>query len=287
MRYTESRTFMYDLRDLTFQARLNSATKYPSIPTYHTLDPKNGMLSEPTVDFGGQVVQISEKIDGTNARIIVMPDGRFVIGSRENLLSCSEDWFKNPELGIVEELWDTAMDLAGGFMDCDDLDPVYVYFFEVYGGNIGQNAKQYTTDKKNFDHRLFDVIKFSGELFTDLMGLGREEIAYWRDHGRQPFLGWDEFLAVSQEMNLVRAPVADRRFPADMLPKNLQHTVEWMRELLPGGSEARVDMSGQGRAEGVVLKSHDRRITAKLRFEDYEKTLRRIEKDRLKAGLVE
>jgi hypothetical protein len=72
-----------------------------------------------------------------------------------------------------------------------------------------------------------------------------------------------------------------------MLPKSLQDTVEWMRELLPGGSEARVDMSGQGRAEGVVLKSHDRKITAKLRFEDYEKTLRRVEKERLKAGLVE
>lgn len=278
---------MFDLRDAAFQAKLNSATKYPPIPTFHTIDPKNGMLSEPVVDFGGQVVQISEKIDGTNARVIVMPDGRFVIGSRENLLSCSEDWFKNPELGIVKELWETASDLAGQLEDCDDLDPVRVYFFEVYGGNIGQNAKQYTMDKTEFGHRLFDVIEFSGEQFDEVMGMGREQIASWRDQGGQPFVGWDDFLEISQDMNLLRAPVIERRFPSGDIPVSLHMTLEWMKELLPGGSEAKLDWAGQGHAEGVVLKSHDRKITAKLRFQDYENTLRRLKKDRLRQGLVE
>ncbi len=277
---------MFDLRDAAFQAKLNSATKYPSIPTFHAIDPKNGVLSEPTVDFGGQVVQISEKIDGTNARVVVMPDGRFVIGSRENLLSCSEDWFKNLDLGIVEELWETASDLAGQGA-VGDTDPVRVYFFEVYGGNIGQNAKQYTTDKKQFGHRLFDVIEFSDEKFDEVMGMEREQIASWRDQGGQPFVGWDDFLEISQDTNLLRAPVIERRFPSGDIPQRLHMTLEWMKELLPGGSEAKLDWAGLGRAEGVVLKSHDRKITAKLRFQDYENTLRRIEKDRLRQGLVE
>jgi hypothetical protein len=278
---------MYDLRDRGFQAKLNSATKYPSIPTYHAIDSKNGMLSEPTVDFGDQMVQISEKIDGTNARIIVMPDGRFVIGSRENLLSCSEDWFKNPELGIVQELWDTASDLAGQLNDRDDLDPVRVYFFEVYGGSVGANAKQYTIGKKVFGHRLFDVIEFSDAQFADVMGMEREQISSWRDRGGQPFVGWDEFLAIAQETNLVRAPILERRSRTEDLPTSLQDALHWMKEFFVGGSEAKLDPGALGRPEGLVLKSHDRKITAKLRFQDYENTLRRLAKERLKAGLVE
>ncbi len=35
----------FDLRE-TDLAKLNSLTKYPSIPTYHALDPKNGSLLE-------------------------------------------------------------------------------------------------------------------------------------------------------------------------------------------------------------------------------------------------
>ena len=59
-------------------ALLNSMTKYPSIPTYHTLDPKNGALSEPASAFEGDVIG-TEKVDGTNSRIILTPDGRYLI----------------------------------------------------------------------------------------------------------------------------------------------------------------------------------------------------------------
>ena len=36
-------------------AKLNSLTKYPSILTYHTLDPKNGGLMEEVTAFTGTV----------------------------------------------------------------------------------------------------------------------------------------------------------------------------------------------------------------------------------------
>jgi hypothetical protein len=64
-------------------------TKYPSIPTYHTLGEK-GTLLEETVSFEGEVI-LTEKVDGTNARIILLPDGSFILGSREELLYASLD----------------------------------------------------------------------------------------------------------------------------------------------------------------------------------------------------
>jgi hypothetical protein len=246
------------------------------------------MLSEPVVDFGDQVVQISEKIDGTNARIIVLPPttghwGNWVIGSRENLLTCSRDWFLNPELGIVNELADVANELT---VASKASDPVRVYFFEVYGGTVN-GWKNYTRDKTAFGHRLFDVIEFSNELFRSMMVSSREDIASWRNRGGQPFVSWDKFLEISQETNLVRAPSVERRFPAEDMPTSLRDALDWMTELLPDGSEATLGPDAVGCAEGIVLKSHDRKVTAKMRFQDYENTLRRLAKERLRAGLVE
>ncbi len=57
-------------------ASLNSLTKYPSIPTYHTLDPKNGGLLDGTVPFTGPVLA-TEKVDGclTRTTRVSMADG--------------------------------------------------------------------------------------------------------------------------------------------------------------------------------------------------------------------
>ncbi len=65
---------------------LNSATKYPSIPTYHALDPKNGNLLEEPVSFGHEQVLLTEKVDGTNVRLIFI-HGHWFVGSREELLT--------------------------------------------------------------------------------------------------------------------------------------------------------------------------------------------------------
>ncbi|HEX4223397.1 MAG TPA: hypothetical protein VHZ97_13600 [Pseudonocardiaceae bacterium] len=45
----------FALRDADLTA-LNSLTKYPSIPTYHTLDSGNGGLLDETVPFSGEVI---------------------------------------------------------------------------------------------------------------------------------------------------------------------------------------------------------------------------------------
>lgn len=72
-RLSDSGSVMFNVRQTDLQ-RLNSLTKYPSIPTYHTLDPKDGCLVAEAVRFDGDVIA-TEKIDGTNARLICLPDG--------------------------------------------------------------------------------------------------------------------------------------------------------------------------------------------------------------------
>ncbi|MEM8781093.1 MAG: hypothetical protein AAGF26_19995, partial [Cyanobacteria bacterium P01_G01_bin.49] len=53
-------------------SKINSLTKYPSIITYHKLDSKNGGLLEEPLKFQGKLLA-TEKVDGTNARIICLP----------------------------------------------------------------------------------------------------------------------------------------------------------------------------------------------------------------------
>lgn len=268
---------MFDLRDFDVQQRLNSLTKYPSIPTFHEIG-KNGMLdgSKP-VDFGGQLVSVTEKIDGTNARIIVFPDGHFVIGSRENLLACNRDWILNPELGIVKELWDTASELAS-LTTFSDSNAVRVYFFEVYGGKIN-GWKNYATSGEKFGHRLFDVIEFPEDMFTEVMSRSREDISSWRQHGNQPFVGWDRMLEIVQETNLQRVPTIDYRTnPTHLKFHTLQSTLETLESWFPSGTEAALESWAQNRPEGVVFKSlNNPRVTAKLRFQDYIATIKRLD----------
>lgn len=93
--------------------KLNSMTKYPSIPTYHALGDK-GTLLEQIVTFNvddGEVI-LTEKVDGTNSRIILLPDGNFVLGSREELLFAKGDLIGNPALGIVDALKNIADSLV-------------------------------------------------------------------------------------------------------------------------------------------------------------------------------
>src|ERR1043165_1712275 len=84
-------------------AAVNSMTKYPSIPTYHALDPRNGNLTDETVPFNGPVFG-TEKIDGANARIILLSDDTYLLGSREELLYAKGDLIENPSQGIVTAL---------------------------------------------------------------------------------------------------------------------------------------------------------------------------------------
>ena len=273
---------MFDLRDQPTQCKLNSLTKYPPIPTFHEISNKGMLDGSKPLDFQGKAVAVTEKIDGTNGRIITIParlsvDGRphWVIGSRENLLTCDQDWMMNPGLGIVDELAGTAWDLMPWQEDV-----TRVYFFEVYGSTVGANGREYSRKPGTFGHRLFDVIELEDDLFTSVMDMDLEKVSSWRQHGGQTFVGWDDFLGISTEEDLERVPIIEPTvMPEGIAFDGLQNTLETLKAWFPDGGKAVLDPELQGLPEGVVFKSHDRKITAKLRFQDYRSTIARLAKD--------
>lgn len=168
---------------------INSMTKYPSIPTYHSLDPRNGGLLEETVGFSGIVVG-TEKVDGTNSRIVLLPDGTYLLGSREELLYARGDLIGNPALGIVDALRPIAESLPA----VED-DRIVVHFLEVYGGKVTAASKQYTGGKA-VGHRLFDVAVVGD--FREMSDWDSQRIAAWRDAGGQEFLDEPKYVSMPE-----------------------------------------------------------------------------------------
>ncbi|MDL4773049.1 RNA ligase family protein [Actinomadura xylanilytica] len=251
------------LRSVDLDA-LNSATKYPSIPTFHPLDSSNGsLLDEPTAfaDEDAQVV-LTEKVDGTNSRIITFPSGEYVIGSREELLYAKGDLLGNPALGIAAALRPLADRLtppAGG---------VRVLFLEVYGGKVGGAARQYS-GHRTVGHRLFDAADIPAETLT----WPRPRISAWREEGGQAFLGEAELAALADTETVPLVPRIGALESAD-LPTRLDETREFLTRHLPTTRVALDDEAG-GRPEGIVVRTTTRSVIAKARFQDYERTLKR------------
>ncbi|MDM9583579.1 RNA ligase family protein [Nostoc sp. GT001] len=231
-------------------------TKYPSIPTYHSLGDK-GTLLEETVKFDGEVI-LTEKIDGTNSRIILLPDGNFVLGSREELLFAKGDLIGNPALGIVDALKGVADSLP------QVQNSITVAYLELYGGKITAASKQYTA-QQNVNWRLFDVAVLTNIeiLFTKVV----QQLAAWRDNGGQVFLNEEELSKAAIDYGFELTP---RITTIPALPVSIQETHEFLKKIIPKTNVA-LDEGAKGRAEGIVARTISRSAIAKLRFEDYER----------------
>lgn len=242
--------------------RINSATKYPSILTYHAMGERGRLTEEVQVPLEGELV-VTEKVDGTNARLIQLPfGGTWIAGSREELLHASGDLIHNPSLGIVDAL----RPIAARLPSWPSSEGVRVFFFEVYGGNIGSNAKQYTSTKA-VGVRIFDVATIP----ISVLEMERDSIAAWRDAGGQAFEPESMLRAVAASIDV---PLTPRLFSMPPLPRLLSATLEWLAGAIGFTQVALDDMAGK-RSEGVVVRTLDRSRIAKLRFEDYERTLKR------------
>ncbi|GAA3188580.1 RNA ligase family protein [Dactylosporangium siamense] len=252
---------MFDVRAVDLRL-LNSLTKYPSIPTYHTLDPRDGGLTDPATVFPGGVIA-TEKVDGTNSRIVLLPDGSYLIGSREELLYAKGDLIGNPALGIVEQLKPLASRLPTG-------DGIRVYYLELYGGKVGGAAKQYTRDPARFGWRLFDVADVAD--WQEPLTWPPARISAWRESGGRPWVAEDGLVTLAAAAGLELTPRVWHR-PGGSLPAEIAAMHELLTSSLP---TTLVGLDGvAGRAEGLVLRAPDRSVIAKARFQDYERTLRR------------
>ena len=244
---------------------VNSATKYPSIPTYHSLDASNGVLVEKPWNFeGASSVIVTEKIDGTNTRIVTLPGGDYIIGSREELLTFKGDRIPNPMLGIVDAVRDIAEKLTPVPAS---LPLLGVYYGEVYGGKLPK-ARDYSGDGK-VGFRLFDVAFIP----TDILDLPVQRIATWRQNWGQQFVLWSELLEIEAKEGLTLVPPLANLEPSE-LPVSIEDTYTFLKEYAPA-TRALLDELGRGRSEGVVFRSRDRYTITKARFSDYERTLRK------------
>lgn len=250
---------MFNVREVDL-ARLNSATKYPSIPTYHTIADK-GLLQDACIAFDGEVF-VTEKVDGTNSRIVVLPDGDYFIGSREELLTYRHDLVFNPSMGIVPIVRSLAEQLGVHAAPGE----LVVFYVESYGKGIGAGARNYA--KTSTGHRLFDVARVP----LDVLNMPPEEISRWRESGGQTYATVSELKALDGMHGLQLVPYVASG--AGLLPAGIPETLAWLEATLATTRVALDD--GVARVpEGVVVRTHDRRTIAKVRYEDYHRTLRR------------
>ena len=256
----------FDIRAIDLKA-LNSATKYPSIPTYHALDPKNGSLLDETVSFSGEVY-LTEKIDGTNSRIICLPGSQYVIGSREELLYARGDLIGNPALGIVEALREVADRLADELRDPPH-DSMAVHFLEVYGGKVTAASKEYTSQRQ-VGYRLFDI----AQVPLEVLAWPRERISAWRDGGGQLWTSEHTLQAYTINDDCLELTPRLGTVDAGELPTGIEETRKFLGEYA-AASRAALDQDAGRRAEGIVLRTVDRSAIAKARFQDYDRTIKR------------
>lgn len=245
--------------------KLNSATKYPSIPTYHELDPKNGGLIEKPIAFNGDVLA-TEKVDGTNARIVLLPDGSYLIGSREEFLFARGDLIGNPALGIVDALKAQAEAVREKL----NADGIIAFYCEVFGGKVTAASKQYTSERR-VGFRLFDVIRLDD--FESVLQQGAPQISSWRESGGQPFVGEDELQALASEHGFDVTPRVLATQGSE-LPKMIAEGLPFLEAAIPE-TRCALDEGGGKKAEGLVVRTRDRSTIAKLRFQDYERTMKR------------
>ena len=264
---TKEKVMAFDIRQVDL-GKLNSMTKYPSILTYHALGDKGVLQDTVQIPFEGRIIG-TEKVDGTNARLIFCPDQSVLVGRREDLLWERRDLIGNPAMGIVEAVNETVKSL---FEKLCRPNRIAVYFVEVFGRNIGGGAKNYTkTGKVSF--RLFDVVLV--ENYDEMFDWPADKIAHWRDNGGQQYADADSIVKLAAEIGFETVPhLFDAE--ASSLPSDLEGTYQFLLGFKT--SLRKLDDEANGMPEGVVVRSPDRSRIAKLRREDYERTLRRRKK---------
>lgn len=254
-------------------AKLNSITKYPSIPVYHEMGDR-GRLTEKRVDMGEGPWTVTEKVDGTNARIILTPKG-WVIGSREELLCAQGDLVGNPALGIVQALRDYADKLDDEFTFPDR---IRVFYQEVYGGRTSQAARCYTADKDVFGAMVFDVAELFEGKVQSLAAMDRSSISLLRDRDRDRFRVMEAEVGTREWMSLPLGLNSIHPVQVDRLPGDFDDTWNWMLEQVRAIGAVDSFAIKKDQIEGFVVRSADGSRISKLRFQDYRRTRKALEK---------
>ena len=248
--------------------KLNTITKYPSILTYHKMGDRGILEGELQVDFGEDKLFATEKIDGVSSRIIFDNKGDYIIGSREELLYAKGDYIINPSLSIVETLYNEKflnnIFAADGFLT--------VFYFEVFGGKVTKASKQYTSTKK-VGYRLFDIASIC---VKDLEGMELSKISGWRESSNS-YHSWTDAPLIKWHAVNIFGVDSSPTIDIEVLPKTVKDTLEFLEYFVPK-SEVVLDKDALGNPEGIVVRNNNRSKIAKIRFEDYRRSLKKVKK---------
>ncbi len=243
--------------------KINSLTKYPSILTLHKFGERGRLTSEITTNIEGEKMFASEKIDGTNVRIICLGD-EFLVGSRNNILHYSNDLYWDESIGIVNQFYTKQLPTL-------KTDKLTIIYGELFGGKITANSKDYGKEDHGF--RVFDVA-----IIDDLSILDQtvSEISNWRESSKDSSI--DETILYGQNFQKLDQL---KSYGFNLVPQipfkvsDFDHRtiLEALEKYIPKTHVALTDSAKSG-TEGVVLRNFDRTKIIKLRFEDYRRTLR-------------
>ena len=241
--------------------KINTLTKYPSILTLHQLGDKGKLKNELTTPIENEVFYATEKIDGTNSRIICLGD-EYLIGAREFVLHHSGDLYFDNSQGIVEGIRNLQIQIP-------QTQTLTVIYGEFFGGKTSSNSKWYGQDKNGF--RVFDIAVFND---LSILELPQDEISRWRERETETGIIYGQNFLSRVEMqnhflDFEFVPVVEFDL-GDLSHKSI---LENLKIFLPVTKVALSD-SATKRAEGVVLRNENRTKIVKVRFEDYERTLR-------------
>lgn len=242
--------------------KVNTLTKYPSILTLHELGDRGRLEDTQTTPLAGEKLYATEKIDGTNVRIVCWQGEYHLVGSRENILHFSGDLYFDPAQDIVTSLNELRVYPP-------QTQYLTVIYGELFGGKLSANSAWYGRGAKGF--RVFDIAVFKN---LDILDRPLSEISAWRETKTDKGMIYGQrFLTMSE---------ARRQFPMfDYVPEVSFDPGDYSHEAISQGLHASVATTrvaltdaATRKAEGVVLRTEDRSKIVKVRFEDYARTLR-------------
>lgn len=241
--------------------KINTLTKYPSILTLHRLGEKGRLKNKFTTPIQNEKMYATEKIDGTNARIICY-GSEYLIGAREFILHHSDDLY-----------FDNAQEIVTGLkslnVDIPKTEKLTVIYGEFYGGKTSANSKWYGKEKNGF--RVFDVVVYDN---LSILEKDLPEISRWRETETELGIKYGQKFLTRLEM--------ETKFPkfefvpliefdlGDMSHKNIMDN---LNKFIPKTTVALTE-TALNKAEGLVLRNDNRSKIVKIRFEDYERSLR-------------
>lgn len=261
--------------------KLNSLTEYPSILTYHKLGYKGSLLNEfydENKFEPDEPLEVTEKIDGTNMRLI-LTNSDYLVATRSNIVHAYGDRVIT-EIAVKPVL-DSCAYLIDNFFRDKLVDSVYVVYGEVYGNNICEGSKVYCAinDKFSRSFRVFDVRAFPCVELEKLLDQDIVDISRFKSYSNKYWYDADELDLFCAQYKLERTPEL-MRVKAKDLPVSVEDTYKWMQQFKESQAIIGVPEQGRqynqkfGKAEGAVIRNLDRSKIVKLRFEDYERTLK-------------